>query len=268
MDPRTRNQLRALSDAFYRAHADAFDASRGQHAWPGWQRLLEWLPSEPARNNTSELPLTILDIGCGNARFAHFVENTGRRFHYIGVDANADLLAAGRERLKRNEGNPCQLIEQDFLASDRPGEALPTGPFDLIAIMGVVHHVPGHDWRLRLLQAAADRLTNGGILALAAWQFADRTRFARRRVAWSDLGPVHGEEVNTAHLEEGDLLLRFGDDPTRPPRYCHQVSGAEFESWPDRLGLTVLADYRADGAQGDLNRYWILQRASADSGES
>jgi SAM-dependent methyltransferase len=266
MDQRTRSQLLALCEAFYLAHADAFDASRGHQAWPGWQRLLEWLPTPESTQiaEDQDSKLTVLDIGCGNARLVHFLDEAGFQLAYTGVDANAALLLAAGKRLAQRSGHTrgddCQLIQQDFLASDRPGDELPNGPFRLITIMGVLHHVPGRDWRLRLLQAAAERLTSGGILALATWQFAGRARFARRGVAWSDLGPVLGGEIDVGKLEDGDALLRFGDDPSLPPRYCHQVADAEFEAWPAQLGLEPLADYRADGAQGDLNRYWTLAR--------
>lgn len=260
MNQRTRSQLLALSEAFYRAHAGAFDASRGHQAWPGWQRLLEWLPAPESVGTSQETKLTVLDIGCGNARLVRFLDDSGFQLAYTGVDANAELLMAARKRLEERPASDYQLLQQDFLASDQPGDDLPTGPFRLITIMGVLHHVPGRDWRLRLLRAAAERLTKGGLLALATWQFADRERFARRSVAWSEVGPVLGEEIDASTLESGDFLLRFGDDPSLPPRYCHQVADAEFESWPDQLGLDALAEYRADGAQGDLNRYWVLTR--------
>ncbi|HEB88251.1 MAG TPA: methyltransferase domain-containing protein, partial [Deltaproteobacteria bacterium] len=163
----------------------------------------------------------------------------------------------------------CEWVLQDFLEpgpgpegdSREPGARLPEGPFDLIALMGVLHHVPGRDWRLDLLRAAARRLAPGGLLALATWQFADRERFARRIVPWSEAGPVLGRPIDPRQLEPGDRLLRFGDDPTAPPRYCHQVSADEFGSWPAALGLTPVATYASDGAEGDLNRYWLLRRA-------
>ena len=254
MNVLTRSQLLAVSEAFYRAHAEAFDASRGHHAWPGWQRLLEWLSATGS-------PLSVLDIGCGNARLARFLHDAGFALQYTGVDGNAALLASARERLDVDLRAGCRLIHHDFLLSDRPGSALPAGPFDLIAMMGVLHHVPGRDWRLALLRAAADRLAPGGLLALAAWQFADRERFARRTVAWSELDPVCGEPIDEQQLEAGDRLLRFGDDPGAPPRFCHQVADPEFENWPEELGLEPLIEYRADGAEGDLNRYWILKRS-------
>lgn len=262
MDTFTRSQLLALSDAFYRAHAEAFDASRGHRAWPGWQRLLEWLPAiDSAAGSTGKSPLRVLDIGCGNARLARFLHDSGFDLQYLGVDANKALLASARRRWPSDLADRCELILQNFLLSDEPGSALPDGPFDLIAVMGVLHHVPGRDWRLALLRAAAARLAPGGLLALAAWQFADRERFKRRTVDWSAAGFALNKPIDLNFLEAGDRLLRFGNDEATPPRYCHQVSAPEFEGWPEELGLEPLADYRADGAEADLNRYWVLRRS-------
>ncbi|MAG33614.1 MAG: hypothetical protein CL908_22275, partial [Deltaproteobacteria bacterium] len=255
MDPRTRRQLLEISRTFYAAHAAHFDASRGHHAWPGWQRWIEWLPTAASAHaeGAGHRPLRVLDVGCGNARLATFLagetEDTGG-LEYLGVDANAALLDSARARLAPELAACCELSRLDFLAGTTPGHELPQGPFDLAAVMGVLHHVPGADWRLALLRAAAARLDRDGMLALATWQFDDRERFAPRHVDWAELGPVLGEPVDPAMLEPGDRLLRFGDDPTAPPRYCHQVCEAEFESWPEGVCLEPLEQYFADGAEG------------------
>ncbi len=251
MDERTRQQLHALSLAFYQAHAEAFDASRIDLPWPGWLRVLEAVPGCPIR---------VLDIGCGNGRFARFLHDTEVDFAYTGTDANAALLAAARKRLGPEPGDRCDFVLQDFLASREVGGDLPGEACSLVILMGVLHHVPGRETRLSLLRAAAARLAPGGVLALTTWQFAGLERFERRRVEWSSLGHVLGERIEADQLEPGDCLLRFGDDPSTPPRYCHQVSQSEFESWPEALGLRPIADFRSDGAQGNLNRYWILKR--------
>jgi SAM-dependent methyltransferase len=252
MDDTTRRQLLALCRDFYRAHADEFDESRGHRPWAGWQRLLDWLDRKQ--------PLRVLDIGCGNARLASFLHAEGYSLGYVGVDANATLLAAARRRLTPQVANQSQLVEQDSLAGEVPGSALPAGPFDLVALFGVLHHVPGRDWRRALLQAAADRLAPGGRLVFAAWQFQGRERFERRRVAWSDLGAIEGAAVDIRALEPGDALLRFGSDPERPPRYCHHLCGEELAGHVAALGLERLDAYDADGAEGDLNHYEILGR--------
>jgi len=268
MDAFTRSQLLALSEGFYRAQAEAFDASRGHHAWPGWERLAECLRDTAAEyraSRTNDLgsgkrALRVLDVGCGNARLARFLADAAFDVDYVGVDANAALLDAARDRLPADLREQCRLIQHDFLASGTPGADLPEGPFDLVVLMGVMHHVPGSDWRLALLRAASARLASDGILALATWQFALRDRFEKRRVEWSSLAPVLDRPIDESRLEGGDRLLRFGDDPSAPPRYCHQVADPEFESWPDALGMEALAEFRADGAEGDLNRYLVLRR--------
>ena len=253
MNAFTRRQLHALSLAFYEAHAAGFDASRVELPWPGWERLEAVLPDRRVR---------ILDIGCGNGRLAAYLLGHGRAFDYVGTDASEALLDAGRGRLTEGleaAGCGAEWIHEDFLSSESPGASLPPGPFDAVVLMGVLHHVPGAETRRALLQAAAARLDRGGILAVTTWQFGDRPRFDKRRVDWDEVGEVLGAPIDRGALEEGDALLRFGDDPTAPPRYCHQVSESEFESWPGALGLDPVARFQSDGAAGDLNRYWILR---------
>ena len=273
MDSTLRKQLLSLSTEFYRAHAAGFDASRGHQPWPGWGRLLDDLPPTGAdqnhgrANDNGVRRLSVLDVGCGNARLATFLSQAGYALRYVGVDANKALLDAGRERLDPELQPEVDLLELDFLATSSPGEALPSGPFDFIALFGVLHHVPGRDWRQALMRALAERLAPTGLLAVAAWQFGGRERFARRTVEWNQVGPILGEPLDSARLEVGDVLLRFGSDPDLPPRYCHQVSDAEFEGMANDLvaaGIATesVADFRADGAEGDLNRYGLFRRTS------
>lgn len=290
MNARTRAQLLELNRRFYEAHAEAFDRSRGDRPWPGWHRLLALLPpapapfppapppppdpmsptpGEPRRPPDAPAPPPaaprrrlgrVLDIGCGNGRFACFLDEAGLEFDYTGVDVNAALLDSARRRLPPRAARASRLIRQDFLAGAGPGTDLPPGPFELIVLMGVLHHVPGADWRLALLRAATARLAPAGWLALAVWQFASDPRETRKRVAFEALGPVLGAPIEIGTLEPGDDLLRFGADPAAPPRYCHAVSDGEFEAWPQALALACRADFRADGPSGASNRYALLHR--------
>lgn len=256
MDEFTRRQLHALSRTFYDERAAAFDASRIDLPWPGWERLREALPDERA---------SVLDIGCGNGRFAAWLADAGIAFDYVGTDASEGLLAAARERVTpalSAAGCTARFAAHDFLETlATPGATLPGGPFSLVTLMGVLHHVPGSETRAGLVAAAAERLAPGGLLALTLWRFAGRPRFEKRHVDWADVGVVLGEPVDVSALEPGDALLRFGDDASAAPRYCHETEETEIEAWQRANGLETVALFSADGAQGDLNRHWIARRS-------
>lgn len=234
MDQATAERLNLINRDFYRATAAEFDATR-QSAWHGWERLLEFI----------ELPLaSVLDLGCGNGRFAFFL--AGRQlqpFRYIGIDSSPELLTIARPQLA-GAGIEATLLEGD-LALDE----LPRHSARLVALFGVIHHVPGFARRKRLLAAAADCVAPDGYLAFACWRFYEQERFRRRIVAWdADL-----------KVERHDYLLdwRRGE---RALRYCHFVDDEEHDRLAAATGLAVIANFRADGVEGDLNRYTILRK--------
>ncbi|MGV2437992.1 MAG UNVERIFIED_CONTAM: class I SAM-dependent methyltransferase [Anaerolineae bacterium] len=79
MQQATIDHLNQLNQAFYRTTAQDFSETR-QTAWQGWARLSAFLPAVT--------PLRVLDVGCGNGRFAHFLHqhNPTLPIHYHGID--------------------------------------------------------------------------------------------------------------------------------------------------------------------------------------
>ena len=239
MNRATRLRLNRMNQAFYATTAAEFDATR-RRPWPGWQRLLTCI----------RLPIaSLLDVGCGNGRFALFLaENQPQPFAYYGIDSSPQLLHAARQRLAEHPRLQPHFIEQDVILG-----SLPEQPADLVALFGVLHHVPGGRERLAFLSRLADCVTAGGYLVFTAWRFVEQERFRRRIVAWDA----------DAAVEKHDYLLdwRRGQPALR---YCHYVDDEEHDRLVQAAGLDVLADYRADGASGDLNRYTILQRKAVE----
>ena len=120
-----------------------------------------------------------------------------------------------------------------------------------------MHHIPGRTRRLALVRALARRLAPGGVLAIAVWHFTGRERFERRRVPFRDLPRYGFSLVDEDDLEPGDALLRWGESHVR---YCHQIAADEIAAWEDALpSVEPLARYRADGREGDLNEYLLLE---------
>jgi SAM-dependent methyltransferase len=281
MQEATRRALNALNRTFYDRRGETFDATR-DHPWPGWPRALA--AALPDRMGVAEgdaetpaPPLRVLDLGCGNGRFAHFLMHRGLGpVEYLGLDSSEPLLESARKTLRRAPRDFfVQLAELDFVqgtvandgraddhrhTEDTGPESIPPGPFDLIVLFGVLHHVPGEDMRRRLVAALADRLAPGGALVLTAWQFGRDARFERTMLGATELAARAPElGFDPADLEPGDHLLGFGGDDS-VPRFCHFVDEAELDRLWEGLPLVELARFRDDGRSADLNAYRVLAR--------
>ena len=233
MDEPTARWLNDLNHQFYQIAAPEFDASRAA-PWPGWERLLPHLRA----------PLSVLDVGGGNGRLGLFLaDRLGSGVSYCGLDSSPALLERARATLA---GLDVRLNAWDLL-----DDSLPDGPFDLVALFGVLHHVPGAKRRRALLADLAARVAPDGLLAFAAWRFYEFERFRERIIPWPDGSAV----------EPGDYLLdwRRGE---RALRYCHFVNEAEHIALVQATGLQELETYCADGRSNDMNRYSVLKRAS------
>ncbi len=261
MDERTAAALGRLNRAFYERFAEDFSRTR-RRPWPGWERLLE-APGAAELAALASRRRRILDAGCGNGRFAAFLEERlGSDLDYLGVDASPALLGIARERAG-DARSTRRFLALDLVAD--AGAGLPAGPFDLVAALGLLHHVPGAGRRRALLAALARRLAPGGCLALAFWQFGDRERFRRRIVPWETYNRTAAEPIDPNRLDEHDVLLAWGDAETDPlaagrVRYCHWTTPPEAEALARATALETGARFRADGETGDLNLYYLLRR--------
>jgi SAM-dependent methyltransferase len=255
MSPETVAALQRINLDFYERHAAAFSATR-EGSWPGWRRVAEAVEE---RLGDTAPRLSVLDLGCGNGRLARFLEERWQEpFDYLGVDASGPLLDLAAARDWRPD---CRFMRRDLLCEGLPA-ALSAAPFDLIAVFGLMHHLPGAVNRLMLLEKAAGLLAPGGLLAVSFWQFGDRDRFRRRVVSWEQYNRTAEEPIDMSDLEVGDTLLAWGEqDRAEPPpvRYCCWTSPLEADRLLAKLPLEAIAVYIADGAGRDLNLYRLLR---------
>jgi hypothetical protein len=158
---------------------------------------------------------------------------------YRGIDSNSTLLERARNAL------PGATFEQRDIVEDPPM----TGAYDLVALFGVMHHIPGAQNRRALLATLAPRLNLGGILAFACWRFYEFERFRQRIVPWPE----------GIAVEPHDYLLDWRRGETAL-RYCHYVDDEEQAALVAATGLDEIASYRADGYKGRVNAYSLLRR--------
>lgn len=245
----TVRKLLAINERFYTEHAHAFDRTR-RAPWPGFERVIDRLDALHPTRASAEAPLHVLDVGCGNGRFAHAVFARHPTAHYVGLDTSPSLLAAAALALKpdiaqgRVHLDHANIIDKD--AWSRLGEHA----FDLIVLFGILHHIPEFDTRLKLMRRAAERLAPGGVLALSFWAF-DAQRAKPLEIDAHDIDPDD--------LEPGDVLLPWDVDGAH--RYCHLADETEIDRVAEalaRCGLQSLDRFRSDGRSGDANTYLLL----------
>ncbi|MDX1384621.1 MAG: methyltransferase domain-containing protein [Thermoanaerobaculia bacterium] len=253
MDRATVLALSDLNRRFYEHHAADFRARR-THPWPGWEELLPLLEAELS---ASEDP-TILDVGCGHGRFVTWLrERLDRRLRSLELDRSLALLSA----VPAGELRGRCLAEATLVDGGLP---IRDAGYDVVAIIGAWHHIPGLAVRRALLAACSAALRPGGLLLLSAWRFAHRRRFRARVVPWELALPGFHSRV-----EPGDYLLRWGDaapdgeaGAVAEPlvRYCHHTTRRELASSTGGLPLELLHEFEADGDSGDLNLYQLHRR--------
>ena len=234
MNAETVEKLNAINRRFYATTAADFDQTRGK-AWLGWVKLAEYLKA----------PLSVLDVGCGNGRFGLYLAETLKgEIAYHGLDNNPQLLAYAKEAFAKQENLKAKLEEFDLIQ-----QSLPDAKYDLVVLFGVIHHVPGAAQRKAFMAELAKRVKTGGILCFASWRFYEFERFRERLTDWPpDLD-----------VEKHDYLLdwRRGENALR---YCHYVDDTEEQSLIEATALELLAQYRADGENNQMNSYVVLKR--------
>lgn len=150
-------------------------------------------------------PYSLLDLGCGNARFLAPCLKETPPVRYDGVDLSASALEEAREHLA---GVPnVTLHHQDMLQA----AAEVSGLFDVIFTGFAVHHLDA-EAKQRLFHTCAARLAPGGIFIMVDVVRADgQTRehylddyLGTMRDHWTAVQPDHLDEA-CAHVAAFDF---------------------------------------------------------------
>ena len=237
MNESVRRRLLQINREFYDNFAGAFAATR-YGAQPGWDRIIPHFPER----------CQVLDLGCGNGRFAHFLDERLQQVDYVGLDGSRRLVEIARKRAG-------ELAQTTFRVVDLNGSAwhLEYNDFAVVAALAVLHHIPSFAARSTFVRAAASCLAPTGVLVLSNWRFAQNKRMRRKIVPWEAVGLTDDD------VEPGDYLLDWKKDGRVGYRYAHQLDEAEMVELAQQAGLTISEQFHADGREGDLSLYSVLR---------
>ncbi len=136
---------------------------------------------------------SVLDLGCGYGDIASYYAG---RCSYLGIDSNESYIESAR---KRNSDNDAEFIIADI--SDP--EVLQRGPYDLVLLTGVLHHLP-NDHVSNIVASALNLVGTSGRFVAIEPVFSPDQRLTARLLIASDRGRyVRDLDGYTALLSRG-----------------------------------------------------------------
>jgi SAM-dependent methyltransferase len=260
MKTQKANLVNSLNQKFYKQIANHFHSSRS-HSWDGWFSVWDFLESNLLiylNSKKSDLvqderkKLSILDIGCGNGRFYSFLkEKFVEDFNYLGVDSDLDLLNYASQNYPEIDFKLVDIFDKDW--------KIPTTKFDIIALFGVMHHLPDLETREKLFKKIAELLKNNGIFVCTTWNF---DQYCSQSILDLDLEIAQKTllefDLKKADFQTGDFLLDWKRGETAV-RFAHSYDTAEMEILIKNTNFKLLKTFVADGSEKKVNTYWIYQ---------
>lgn len=285
-DTPTLHTLNRLTCEFYAREAASFSATR-QTPWRGWGRALDIVSH--ADPSFLSRPIALLDLACGNLRFERFLAERGAELSVAHALDNCAVLALSPDSTEalgavagrldfRQVDLAATLIDHGTL-----DDLLPLNRCDLSVAFGFMHHLAEPAHRVATLSSLVRAVRPGGFVVVSFWQPLNDPRIAAK-------APAVTAEGRAAHglppFAPGDFLLGW-QQSEGVYRFCHHTTDDEIDRLlADAAPFPMAADtpaspptihaagtaplpapsfrevaqFSADGKQGNLNRYVVLRR--------
>jgi tRNA (uracil-5-)-methyltransferase TRM9 len=114
----------------------------------------------------------VLDLGCGNGRFSHYLEKT----EYVGIDFSEGMI---KEAKKRFPG-------KKFLVGNAFSLPFKENYFDKVYSIAVIHQIPSHKYRLQALSEIKRVLKKGGEVFLTVWKMSEEEKNLCTKTSFSE----------------------------------------------------------------------------------
>jgi SAM-dependent methyltransferase len=217
MEPTIADEDRALFDRIAASYAqkDLRESSRG----PRQQRLHQTVKTLGGRLGH------VLEVGCGAGFSARYID--GWYDSYTGVDYSSELIRYARQH---NGG-----AGREFVCTDI-GDFAPTRRFDVILMVGVLHHIPDAAGALEKLRGL---LTGGGAVVVNEPQRGNPAISALRWIRKRVDRDYSSDQVEFSEPELTGLFEEAGYTVESFPQGILSTPFAEARPLPERLSRAL-----------------------------
>lgn len=230
-------ELIRLNRGFYQTFAASFSETRAR-LQPGVVRTLDRVADADS----------VLDLGCGNGGVARYLVQRGHQGVYYGFDSSSALIEIAQEDCPHPQAH---FIVADLMERDWP--RLVPESFDQVFAFAVIHHIPGEDLRIQILNHIHDLLSKEGSFTLSNWNFPESERLQKRVLPWSTIS------CEDKDVDPGDALLDWKRDG-HGLRYVHHFSEDELAYLARATGFRIIDTFYSDGEGGRLGLYQVWEK--------
>jgi len=230
----------------YNEISSKFSDSRHK-IWPGTKFLVEdyLMPGD-----------RVLDLGCGNGRYFELMKE--KDIEYFGVDNSQELIDIAKRRYLPAPGErEPEKAEAKFMADNALGLSFPSGYFDVVYSIAVLHHIPSHYFRFELLTQARRVLRPGGLFIATTWNLWQRpeSRKLIYKFGWEKI-------LGKNELDFKDILMNWHGKEF----YFHCFVKKEFTKLIEKAGFNVKDEgeitvgQKRKGATSNSNFYVVAKK--------
>ena len=235
-------ELIRLNRGFYQTFAASFSQTRAR-LQPGVADTIDHTADSDS----------VLDLGCGNGGVARHLAQRGHQGVYYGFDSSSALIEIAQQDCPHPQA-------QFFVADLAEREWYKRFPesFDQIFAFSVLHHIPGEELRIQILNQVHRRLSADGKFTVSNWNFPESKRLQKRILPWSTI------DFDQDDVDSGDALLDWRRDGYGL-RYVHHFNENELGQLAQATGFRVCDTFYSDGEGGRLGLYQVWEKGELGS---